>query len=250
MKTDKYIYEFSIDNEIEKEIVEISKNEKGEEVKTLKKVKEKSPVYFRILRPDRKTFEEAELFYGVKVSEGIRLGLLTKSLIAKRYQDDGGALSESEKQRYATLYVTLYVKQTELEKVQANLTKLEKEDQEAKMKDLLNEILNIKKDLANLELQQSSVFDQTAENRARNQVILWWVLNLSYVSYDEKITFSPIFKGLTFENKLTAYDLIEDQSDLVLSGGIRKLAYFISLWYMGKASTEEEFKSLEEFFDS
>jgi HPt (histidine-containing phosphotransfer) domain-containing protein len=173
MKTDKYIYEFSIDNEIEKEVVEISKNEKGEEVKTLKKVKEKSPVYFRILRPDRKTFEEAELFYGVKVSEGIRLGLLTKSLIAKRYQDDGGALSESEKQRYATLYVTLYVKQTELEKVQANLTKLEKEEQETKMKDLLNEILNIKKDLANLELQQSSVFDQTAENRARNQVILW-----------------------------------------------------------------------------
>jgi HPt (histidine-containing phosphotransfer) domain-containing protein len=250
MKTDKYIYEFSIDNEIEKEVVEISKNEKDEEVKTLKKIKEKSPVYFRILRPDRKTFEEAELFYGVKVSEGIRLGLLTKSLIAKRYQDDGGALSESEKQRYATLYVTLYVKQTELEKVQANLTKLEKEEQETKMKDLLNEILNIKKDLANLELQQSSVFDQTAENRARNQVILWWVLNLSYVSYDEKITFSPIFKGLTFENKLTAYDLIEDQSDLTLSGGIRKLAYFISLWYMGKASTEEEFKSLEEFFDS
>jgi hypothetical protein len=250
MKTDKYIYEFLIENEIEKEVQENSKNDKGEEIKILKKIKEKSPVHFRILRPDRRTFEEAELFYGVKVSEGIRLGLMTKSLIAKRYQDDGGALSESEKQRYATLYVTLYIKQTELEKVQANLTKVAEEDQEAKIKELLNEILNIKKDLANLESQQSSVFDQTAENRARNQVILWWVLNLSYVSYDEKLTFSPVFKGLTFENKLTAYDLIEDQEDVLLSSGIRKLAYLISLWYMGKASTEEEFKSLEEFFDS
>lgn len=250
MRPEKYIYEFSVNSEIENEVPELSKNEKGEEVKILKKVKETKPVYFRILKPDRKTFEEAELFYGVKVSEGIRLGLLTKSLIAKRYQDDGGALSESEKQRYATLYVTLYTKQTELERVQANFDKLTKEEHEEKIKGILNEILEIKKELAQLELQQSSVFDQTAENRARNQVILWWVLNLSYVSYDEKLTFSPVFQGNSFESKLTAYDLIEEQDDSVLSSGIKKLAYFISLWYMGKASTQQEFKSLEEFFDS
>lgn len=250
MKIDKYIYEFSVQSENEVEVPEISKDEKGEEVKILKKVKQKTPVYFRILKPDRKTFEEAELFYGVKVSEGIRLGLLTKSLIAKRYQDDGGALSETEKQRYATLYVTLYAKQAELERIQANFDKISKEEHEEKIKEILNEILEIKKDLTELEMQQSSVFDQTAENRARNQVILWWVLNLSYVSYDDKVTFSPIFTGTSFETKLASYDVIEDQDDKVLSAGIKKLAYFISLWYMGKAATTEEFKSLEEFFDS
>lgn len=250
MKPDKYIYEFSILQEKEKEVSESSKNEKGEEVKIVKKVREKAPVYFRILRPDRKTFEEAELFYGVKVSEGIRLGLLTKSLIAKRYQDDGGALSESEKQRYAVLYVSLYSKQSELERIQANFDKLSKEENEKKIENILNEILNIKKELSDLEMQQSSVFDQTAENRARNQVILWWVLNLSYLSYDDKITFSPIFEGITFENKLTNYDLIEEQEDQLLSAAIKKLAYFISLWYMGKANTQEEFKALEDFFDS
>lgn len=250
MKIDKFLYEFKLNKIVEMEETETSLNEKGEEVKTIKKVKKDSPVHFKLIKPNRKLFDEAELFYGIKLSEGIKAGLLTKSLLAKRYQNDGGAMSEPEKEKYAILYLELYRLQNDLQRIQLNLDSLPKEEQDKKIEETLVNISQTKRDLQEIETYHSTLFDQTAENRARNQVILWWVLNLSYVSYDDKITFSPIFQGNSFESKLTAYDLIEEQDDVVLNAGIKKLAYFISLWYMGKASTQEEFKSLEEFFDS
>lgn len=247
MKTDKYLYEFTVDKEKEIEEVESSKNEKGEEVKTIKKVKSKNPVSLRILKPNRKLFDEAELFYGIKLSEGIKAGLLTRSLLAKRYQNDGGAMSESEKQRYATLYIELYQLQNDLQRLEVNLDKLSKEEQTKKITDLLNKISITKKELQEIENYHSTLFDQTAENRARNQTIMWWVLQLSYISENSK-DYQAFFGEGNFDKKIEKYDEIEEQDDLFYKEVLAKLAYFVSLWYMGKASNFEDFKNLEALF--
>jgi rRNA maturation endonuclease Nob1 len=247
MKTDKYLYEFTVNKESEVEEIESSKNEKGEEVKTIKKVKSNVPVYFRILKPNRKLFDEAELHYGIKLSEGIKAGLLTRSLLAKRYQNDGGAMSESEKQRYATLYIELYKLQNDLQRLEVNLDKLNKEDQTKKITDLLNEINSAKKELQEIENYHSTLFDQTAENRARNQTIMWWVLQLSYISENNK-DYQPFFGEGNYDKKIEKYDEIEEKDDIFFREILAKLAYFISLWYMGKANKFEDFKNLETLF--
>lgn len=247
MKIDKYLYQFIIEKEKEVEEIESSKNDKGEEVKTIKKIKSNIPIYFRILKPNRKLFDEAELFYGIKLSEGIKAGLLTRSLLAKRYQNDGGAMSEPEKQRYATLYIELYKLQSDLQRLEINLDKINKEEQTKKITDLLNQISLAKKELQEIENYHSTLFDQTAENRARNQTIMWWVLQLSYISENDK-DYSPFFGEGNYEKKLEKYDEIEEVDEFFSKNAMSKLAYFISLWYMGKANNFEDFKNLEVIF--
>jgi hypothetical protein len=247
MKIDKYLYEFTINKEIEVEQIESSKNEKGEEVKTIKKVKTSTPVPFRILKPNRRQFDEAELYYGIKLSEGIKAGLLTRSLLAKRYNNDGGAMSEPEKQRYATLYIELYKLQNDLQRLEVNLDKLTKDEQTKKIGDILTDITSTRKELQEIENYHSTLFDQTAETRARNQTIMWWVLNLAYLNEDKK-EFIPFFGEGSYDKKIEKYDEIEEKEEMFYKEALAKFAYFVSLWYMGKANSPEDFKNLETLF--
>ena len=82
----KTMFEFDIYHEKEIEKVDVSTNEKGEEVKVTSKVKTTVPVKLGIKKPTRRLFDEAELFYGVRLSEGIKAGLLTRALLAKRFK--------------------------------------------------------------------------------------------------------------------------------------------------------------------
>ena len=79
----KWLYEFAVNNEKEVEQVEVTNDAQGNEVKTTKKVKKVVPTKFKIQKPTRRQFDDAELFYGIKLSEGIKAGLLTKALVAK-----------------------------------------------------------------------------------------------------------------------------------------------------------------------
>lgn len=42
----------------------------------------------------------------------------------------------------------------------------------------MTEIRNRMQDFESL---REAVFDQTADSRAKNKVVLWWILNLSYI---------------------------------------------------------------------
>jgi hypothetical protein len=247
MKMNKFLHEFTINKETEVEEIEISKNEKNEEVKTTKKQKKIEAVPFRLMKPNRKLFDEAELFYGIKISEGIKAGLLTRSLLAKRYQNDGGSMSEVERRRYTELYIELYRLENELQRLQLNLEKLSKDEQINKMGIVLNDLSVAKKELQQIENYQSTIFDQTAENRARNQTILWWVLNISYIKEDQE--FAAFFGEGDYDKKLAIYDEYEESEDFFKKEAMSKLAYFISLWYMGKANSTEDFKNLELLFE-
>ena len=244
MKADKFLYEFKMNKPSEVEETEISKNENGEEVKTTKKIKKEIPVHFRIIKPNRKLFDEAELFYGVKLSEGIKAGLLTKSLLAKRYQNDGGAMSDVEKQKYSTLYLDLYRVQSELQRLELNLDNLAKDEQDKKIEQLVTEMSQTKRELQEIENYHSTLFDQTAENRARNQTIMWWVLNLSYLSEDNN-DYKAFFSDGDYAKKLDVYDAFEEMDEDFNKKSMIKLAYFISLWYMGRVSTFEDFKNMD-----
>ena len=60
-------------------------------------------------------------------------------------------------------------------------------------------------------MQQSSLYDQTAENRARNRTILWWVLHLAHSK--ESSAESPFFTGATYDDKIDTYDKMEEEED-------------------------------------
>ena len=244
----KWLNEFTVNQQKEVEQVEVTNDAQGNEIKTTKKVKKVVPIKFKIQKPTRRLFDDAELFYGVKLSEGIKSGLLTKALLAKRYQNDGGAMSEPEKQKYSQLYIDLYNKETEFQKVSLNLENISPEEKTAKVASIIAELTEIRQELQNLEFSQISLFDQTAENRARNQTIMWWVLNLSHKKDEKNEDFVPLFNGKTFDEKIEHYDSLEEQDDPFWNEVFKKLAYFISFWYMGKISSPEDFERAEKFY--
>ena len=239
----KKLFEFMVPKEVEVEEIEISKNDKGEEVKTTKKTKKKEQVKVFLRKPTRALFDEAELFYGVRLSEGIKAGLLTRALLAKRFTNDGGVLSDEEKNIYATLYVALFERQNEFQKLSIKDESERTEQEKERYKEVVAELTELRTQIQDFETAQASLFDQTAENRARNKTILWWVLQLAYI-VNEKGEESPFFGDGAYENKIRIYDHMEENGTEFENLVCRKLAYFVSFWYVGRASSQEEFERL------
>ena len=96
----KRIYEFTVnkEEEVSEDTVETKKD--GTEVTTSKKVQKEVPHKFFLRRPTRAMTDEAELYYGVKLAEGIKAGLLTRALLEKRFENDGGTRSDQENSEY------------------------------------------------------------------------------------------------------------------------------------------------------
>jgi hypothetical protein len=237
-----WLYDFLVKKTIEKKETEVIKNDKGEETETTKTTKEEVAVTFKLKKPNRRLYEDADLFYGIKLSEGIKAGLLTKSLLAKRYSNDGGFLSEPEKDKYAQLYMTLFEQENELQRLQINLEEKTGKERSEKVREITVKMLQTRRELQEFELAQQSLFDQTAEVRAKNQSIMWWLLSLSYFEEDEKDL--PVFGEGDYEDKLSKYDEYEDIDDSFWNEAVKKLAFFISFWESGQAANREDFDEI------
>ena len=87
----KTLYEFNVDKTVEVEEQE-TRVEEGKEIIVKKKVSKSVPVKILIKKPNRSLADEGDLYYSVKVSEGIQKGLLTRALLSKRLINDGGTL--------------------------------------------------------------------------------------------------------------------------------------------------------------
>jgi hypothetical protein len=239
----KTMFEFDIYQEKEIEKVDVSTNEKGEEVKVTSKVKTTVPIKLGIKKPTRSLFDEAELFYGVRLSEGIKAGLLTRALLAKRFNNDGGVLSDEEQKEYNDLYLEFFNLQTEFQRLSIKEEALRTDEEKKQIQNVIEKMNLARERLQRYEMAQANLFEQTAENRARNKTIMWWVLQLSLIQGDDK-KFKELFQDGTYEDKLKRYDEIEESEAGVEKIAIQKLLYLISFWYIGRAASQEEFEKL------
>ena len=143
----------------------------------------------------------------------------------------------------------IYNKENEYQRLQVNLDNKTQELKDSISEKLLRELAEMRRELVEIENSQSNIFDQTAENRAKNQTIMWWVLQLSNWREHEALDPKPFFKGKNYEEKLESYDEYEESDDDFMNEGIRKLAFFVSFWYMGRATSGEDFKAVEELYE-
>ena len=239
----KTMFEFDIYHEKEIEKIEVSTNEKGEEVKTTSKVKTTVPVKLAIKKPTRSLFDEAELFYGVRLSEGIKAGLLTRALLAKRFNNDGGVLSDEEQKEYNELYLEFFNLQSEFQKLSIKEESIRNDEEKENLKNVIAKMNDARERLQKYEMAQANLFEQTAENRARNKTIMWWVLQLSLIQ-DENKKLKELFEDGSYEDKLKKYDEIEEAESDIEKIAIQKLLYLISFWYIGRAASQDEFEKL------
>ena len=235
----RILHEFVLQKNQQVEEKETSKNEKGEEITTSRKVDKPVDHTFIVKKPNRALYDEAELFYGVKLSEGIKAGLLTRALLAKRFNNDGGVLSDIEKDKFSNMYLSLFEKQSELQAIEMKSEKERTDEEKKRREELIDDLNKSREEVQEFEMSQASLFDQTAENRARNKTILWWVVNLSYKKVSED-KFEPVFKGDSFDEKIAEYDKYEEKEEDFWDDMLKKLSYVVSFWYITKADSKEE----------
>lgn len=239
----KTIYEFFIDKEATVQEKEETVNESGEKITITKEVKKPVPHKYLIKKPTRALFDDAELFYGVKLSEGVKAGLLTRTLLNKRYVDDGGILGDKARNAENEAYKELYQAQDKLERLNAIKEEERPSDFQQQKEELEQNVNLIKNSLTELEMQKESLFDNTAETRARNKVITWWILQLAYAEKNSELV--PFFGEGSYEKKMDKYDEIFESENEHLLKVANAFIYFISFWYVGRASSQEDFDKLK-----
>ena len=250
----KTLYEFTSHKKEKVKEEVVTKDDEGNEVKSTKELEKEVPYTFAIRKPTRSLFDEGELFYGIRLAEGVKAGLLTRQMLNKRYLNDGGSKSEMEESYERIVYALILEKQTRFQEleVKKDLTDEEKEE----LEELRKDIAQAQRQAQKYEAGQSSLFDQTAENRARNKTITWWALNLCYRKVEKKqekegdettFDYQPFFGEGSYEDRLSKYDDLEEKDDKDFDVKIlKRFFYLISFWYVGRANKFQDFLKLEE----
>lgn len=244
------IYSFTFEKEEKTkktETNEVTNPETGEkeEVSVTKEVSEKVPHRIIMKQPTRRQIEEAELEFSVEMSNCIKKGVLTKAMLAKKYSDTGGLLAEDDAKALTKMYVSYGELSQESEKLNVKTTgRTEKDD--ARIKEISGEISLLRKDIINVETSYANLFNHTADVRAENKVIQWYILNLTHIQKDDEDNSQPLFEGRDFEDKLQRYYELEEEGDEVydIIGG--KVAALFSFWYYSSgAVTKADFEKLD-----
>ena len=244
----KWMYEYTVPKtETIKKVVETT-DDKGEKKETTTEEVKKLEIGFAIKKPTRRIYDDANLYYAVKISEGIKAGMMTRALLEKRYENDGGELSETEADEIATLTYRLYQCQGELEKVTVNLDKIPEEDKNKKAESVIEEITKIRTELIRYENLRNSFYEQTAEARAQRLASIWWVVQLSYFREKKDSVYGNVFNGDTYEEKLAHFDQMDEGDDTFWSSNTARLAYLISAWNSGQAAEEKDFGEVDGIF--
>jgi len=240
----KELFSFNITVNKEVEKTE-TKEENGQTITVTQKVKEDVPVRIIIKQPSRKNMEDADLQYSVEMSNCVKKGILTKGMLTKKYSDTGGMFSEDDAKELMKLYSIVVSWQNELTRV-VSKTDVNKEAET----DLIDKILAAKARIVQLESDNLTLFNNTADTIAQNNVIRWFCLNMAHTQAMPNGNIEPMFKGLTTEEKLAQLYVMDETEDVVYTKAFRKLMTFVSFWYFSKNAKKEDFEKLDSDIES
>jgi len=261
INTKKWLYYFEVPRIFSKKVKEEKVDEKGKKFTIEKEEEVKEMVEIYLKRPTRKVYDECNLFYSVKISEGIKRGLMTRAMLGKRYRDDKGALSAEEQDQLNERYSELLIKEKEFQVIQLNLAdeKLSLEERQDRLSTLVSEIEELKTDLEGFEVAAESLYEHTAEARAGRMTNIWWLLYLTHFRVEENGVeeYQPFFVGKDFERKLEAYSILEERiaevDDKFVDFEVRvieKATYLLAAWNGGNVKIFKDFERVEESLDA
>ena len=250
-----YSFFTNIEKEVEEEIEKKSKRKNKEtgkmEVVTSKEtitVKKEVPYKIILKKPNRTELEEGDMFYSLELNKFIKMGLMTKAMLAKQYGNQGGVWSEKEQKIYAELLYKMHQKQLEIQEFSIlNESGTLSTRQKEKLNEAVKEMSYIKKDLTEYEMVQNSLFDHTADVKARNRAIMWYLLHLSFFIEGEEddAPTEVMFNGDSFDEKYNDYEMMEEKGDILFNQVIDKLSSVTTIWYV---SGNQDPENIEKIF--
>jgi hypothetical protein len=257
----KELYTFTVNREIEKEVPCVRKKA-GKDIESTKKVKEKINHRIVIEKPNISEIENAEFFYGQKFNEYINAGFLTRAMLSKKMGDLGGMGSKQANKRLESLLLE-NVEAARAIEFYGGAKKLTKE-QEEKLKDSKEKFLGSKKEIHEYEMSIRDQFSQTADAKAEQKLIEWFVFNFSYFEdiVDDKKELFSLFEGENFNERRRYFlNLSDSDSEIkdttflkhknIFEDAYENLIRAISIWYNKMGNDQESIeKTMKELFDN
>ena len=233
------IYEFTLKKKVKKQVETKRKGKDGEEETVLSNRTVSVPVKFFIKRPTRRMADEAEVFYSVQLSKAIKMGIVTKAMLIKKYADNGGALSEEE----SKLLLKSLKKLNDLENEYKLCVVKKTNESKKKSEKLALEIVTLKRELQELESSLQSVYQHTADAKAEKEVLLWYAIQLAKFSEDGNEE-QKFFQGMDFEEQLE--DLYEkyEVEESFESEATSIICKVVGYWFYNQNADK---KAIEEF---
>ena len=227
------IYEFTVKKSEKKQVETKRKNKDGEEETVTTNKTVKVPVTYVLQKPTRRLAEDAEVFYSVQLSKAIKMGIVTKAMLVKKYQDSGGALSEEETRELLKGIRDLNDLENKYKLLHA--TGENEEEKEKVGKD----IQTLRRDLIALESSLQTVYQHTADAKAERETLVWYIINLTKV-LDENKKPKEYFDGIDYDEQLEDfYNKFEDEStdDFAI---VNKLSKAVGYWFYAQSSTQKD----------
>lgn len=235
------IYEFTLKKKVKKQVETKRTTKDGEEETVLSNRTVSVPVKFIINKPTRKLADEAELFYSIQLSKAIKMGIVTKAMLIKKYADNGGALTEEESRELLKSIKKLHDLENEYKLIEATKNKEEKKRSD----EILLEIVKLKKELNDLEYSLQSVYQHTADAKAEKETLLWYAINLSR-AIEEDGEPEEFFQGLDFDEKLEdLYQKYETEEGFDFEAA-STICRIIGYWFYHQNAKPEEIKKFIE----
>ena len=258
----KELYSFDVKREIQKEVPHVKKTKDGP-VETTKRVKKtiKNRVVFA--KPTVSDLEDADFFYGQKYNEFINAGFLTKAMLAKKMGDIGGMTSKTTEDLMSELISENMEASRTIEFFGAG--KNLDEEQEKQLKDAKESFAATTKAIQTVEADLRGQFNQTADAKAEQKLIEWFVINFSYyedtLAEEDKKELFNLFEGENYKEKRNfLVNLQEDIGDITDSAMLKSKNIFdtsyqtlirvVSIWYNKIGEDQEAIgKALKDLFE-
>jgi hypothetical protein len=246
----KTLYSFSvtINVEVEEEKAEIVVVDGSETKRVYKeKIKKDVPVEIVIKQPSRRQIQDADMEFSVEMSKCIKNGVLTKAMLLNKYSDMGGLISDSDAKSMIDVSTQLQEIQGKMSilKAAASEGELNAEDKKT-VQNYEAQVYSLRKQLSDRESSYISLFNHTADIKAQNKAILWYILYLTfYKDLSSKMKdFEPMFPGKTFEAKEEQLFKLDEEENEVFVKSYSDVAKVVSYWYFTGITDKEEFDAI------
>lgn len=211
LKAPRFLHQFDIQlsREVEEETIRID----GDKTITEKtKVTRAVSVPFGLKKPSRFERDEADIYRAVWETRYVDAGIAPTAILLKKYANYGGILSNEQKDYYNGLQRDFLLAETELKRLQTNPA-----DNKDAIEATAMRFVTLRQNILDFQQEQSQFFTNTAEAKARQKLIEWLVLYLTYhrpvTAAGEPGEWVPYFAGLTIEQKLDAYEAVLEKQD-------------------------------------
>ena len=223
--------------------------------------KKKNKTKIVVVKPTVAEVENGEFFYGQKFNEFINAGFLTKAMLSKKMGNLGGLASKEDSDRLQTLMME-NIEAARVVQFYGNAKNLDKE-QEEKLKNAQEDFVNTQKEIHEYQELIRDQFSQTADAKAEQRLIEWFVFNFSFYedTIEDKKGLFPIFQGENVDDKREFYlgiseDKLESKdSDILKAKEIFDASYetlirIISIWF-NKMGTDQKSidKAMKDLFE-